>query len=67
MTDFIDQHTRFMSYATVLKGSQCIIHVEGCQALIVVVNPIGEAKPYFIYRDRDFEDQIQLENDLDGR
>jgi hypothetical protein len=45
---------------TIAKGSQTIVRFEGSSSLIVAINPADSGKPYFIYEDRGFRDQIEL-------
>ena len=56
----LDETIKHLRYQTVTKGTQFLINFEGTDSLMVLVCPADGRKPYFYYRDRDFEDYIEM-------
>lgn len=56
----LDETARILRYHSVNLGEQAIIRMEGSNSLLIIANPSDGRKPYFYYRDRDFDDMVEL-------
>ena len=56
----VDEAVRTLKYLLVQHNEQHIVHFEGSNSIIVLVNPSDGRKPYFYYQDRGFEEEVEL-------
>jgi len=50
-----DKDIGYLNFLSVQKGVQAIIRIDGCNAMVSIVNPDDGRDPYIIYSDEGFD------------
>lgn len=50
-----DKSVGYLNFLSVQKGVQAIIRIDGCNAMVSIVNPDDGRQPYIVYNDAGFD------------